>query len=215
MLCLYFIEIVWRILMYCHWKNNFSFTIYLAKIYRSFPLHRELLIHLKIRFSHLSLRMYPAWFSEGTCRGKLTLTHGPLKLTHHSPKSHHWFVAPGSKILPFIYREMIVLQGLIFHARGCIQSTVICVNSIFQMRCFFIFLTVFSAVMWWTMSKDKSCWNSCCKAVGCCRISQGVCVNNFLSDIHICLPLIMGSAVVVRQPAWYIEVCIIMKMILL
>ncbi|KAB0392607.1 hypothetical protein E2I00_004072 [Balaenoptera physalus] len=35
------------------------------------------------------------------------------------------------------------------------------------------------------------------------------------STVHICLPLMMGVSVVARQPAWYIEVCIVMKWTLL
>lgn len=69
MLCLQFIEIVWRILMYCHWKNNFSFTIYLAKIYRSFsPFIENYWSILENQIFTPFRRMCPAQFSGG-CPG--------------------------------------------------------------------------------------------------------------------------------------------------
>lgn len=150
-LCLYFIEMVWGILMHCHWKNNFSFTIYLAKIYRSFPLHRELLIHFRKSDFHTFHESVPgmvvrgapgSWLGLGVPGNSPSAAQGLITdLLHQAVKYFHTFV-----------EKWLHCKDLFFCGRGCIQGTVICVNHIFQMRWFSFSFSfsppVFSAVMW-------------------------------------------------------------------
>lgn len=125
-------------------------------------------------------------------------------------ESRLWFVAPGREIFSYIYREMIVRQDLFLRASGCVQGTVICVNSIFQLLC--LFFPPLSSQLWcyeqWGEIKVVEIhatkpWD----AVEFLSVS----VNN--GETYTSAAPHYGSSGVAKQPACCTEECIIMKVI--